>query len=84
MEIGKSKVLIQFLLIFRRSGDVLFFLYARRLCGYAATVSLGNLVHYAVTGGSLRHKHGFNFGITNFFEEFLKFLFSTFFLELVF
>ena len=38
MEIEKSKVLIQFLLIFRQSGDVLFFLYARRLRGYTATV----------------------------------------------
>ena len=37
MEIEKSKVLIQFLLIFRQSGDVLFFLYARRLRGYTAT-----------------------------------------------
>ena len=39
MEIEKSKVLIQFLLIFRQSGDVLFFLYARRLRGYTATVT---------------------------------------------
>ena len=37
MEIEKSKVLIQFLLILRQSGDVLFFLYARRLRGYTAT-----------------------------------------------
>ena len=37
MEMEKSKVLMQFLLIFRQSGDVLFFLYARRLRGYAAT-----------------------------------------------
>ena len=37
MEIEKSKVLTQFLLIFRQSGDVLFFLYARRLRGYTAT-----------------------------------------------
>ena len=36
----KSKVLIQFLLIFRQSGDVLFFLYARRLRGYTATAVL--------------------------------------------
>ena len=36
MEIEKSKVLIQFLLIFRQSGDVLFFLYARRLRGYTS------------------------------------------------
>ena len=34
---GKSKVLIKFLLNFRQSGDVLFFLYARRLRGYTAT-----------------------------------------------
>ena len=32
----KSKVLIQFLVIFRQFGDVLFFLYARRLRGYTA------------------------------------------------
>ena len=38
MEIEKSKVLIQFLLIFRQSRDVLFSLYARRLRGYTATV----------------------------------------------
>ena len=37
MEMEKSKVLIQFFLIFRQSGDVLFFLYARRLRGYTAT-----------------------------------------------
>ena len=37
MEMEKFKVLIQFLLIFRQSGDVLFFLYARRLRGYTAT-----------------------------------------------
>ena len=37
MEIEKSKVLIQFFVIFRQSGDVLFFLYARRLRGYTAT-----------------------------------------------
>ena len=34
-----SKVLIQFLLNFRQSGDVLFFLYVRRLRGYTATIS---------------------------------------------
>ena len=34
---GKSKVLIKFLLNFRQSGDVLFFLNARRLRGYTAT-----------------------------------------------
>ena len=39
MGIEKSKVLIQFLLIFRQSGAVLFFLYARRLGGYTATTS---------------------------------------------
>ena len=37
---GKSKVLIKFLLNFRQSGDVLFFLYARRLRGYTATVTV--------------------------------------------
>ena len=39
-EIEKSKVLIQFLLISRKSGDVLFFLYARSLRGYTATLPL--------------------------------------------
>ena len=38
MEMEKSKVSIQFLLTFRQSGDVLFFLYARRLRGYTATL----------------------------------------------
>ena len=37
MEIEKPKLLIQFFLIFRRSWDVLFFLYARRLREYTAT-----------------------------------------------
>ena len=41
MEIKKSKVLIQFLLIFRQSGDALFFVYARRFRGYTATMTLG-------------------------------------------
>ena len=36
MEREKSKVLLQFLLIFRQSGDVLFFLHARRLREYTA------------------------------------------------
>ena len=40
MEIEKSKVLIQFLPIFRQSVDVLFFLYARRLRGYTATLDI--------------------------------------------
>ena len=40
MEIEKSKVSIQFLPIFRRSGDVLFFLYTRRFRGYSATLPL--------------------------------------------
>ena len=34
----KCKVLVQFLLIIRQSGDVLFFHYARRLRGYTATL----------------------------------------------
>ena len=38
MAMEKSKVLIQFFVIFRQFGDVLFFLYARRLRGYTATV----------------------------------------------
>ena len=37
MEVKKSKVLIKFLLNFRQSGDVLFFLNVRRLRGYTAT-----------------------------------------------
>ena len=36
---GESKVLIKFLLNFRQSGDVLFFLNVRRLRGYTATRS---------------------------------------------
>ena len=40
MEMGKSKVLIEFLLIFRQFGDVLFFINARRLRGYTATLPL--------------------------------------------
>ena len=40
MEIETSKVLIQFLLFFRQSGDVLFFLYAHRLRRYTATLPL--------------------------------------------
>ena len=41
MEIEKCKLLIQFLLIFGRSGVDLFFPYARRLRGYTATLALG-------------------------------------------
>ena len=40
MEMEKSKVLIQFLVIFRQFGDVLSFLYAPRLRGYTATDTL--------------------------------------------
>ena len=36
----KSKILIQFFVIFRQFGDVLSFLYARRLRGYTATAVL--------------------------------------------
>ena len=39
MEIEKSKLLIQSLLIFRQSGGVLLFLYARRPRSYTATVT---------------------------------------------
>ena len=49
MEIEKSKVLIQFLLVFRQFGDVLFFLYARRLRGYTATVGSSQFYHAALT-----------------------------------
>ena len=41
---GKSKVLIKFLLNFRQSGDVLFFLNARRLRGYTATGGFFSLI----------------------------------------
>ena len=44
MEIEKSKVSIQFLLFLRQSGDVLFFLYARRLRRYTATILFPVLV----------------------------------------
>ena len=44
MEMEKSKVLIQFLLFFRQSGDVLFFLYARRFRGYTATMAYNFLM----------------------------------------
>ena len=40
MKIEKSKVLIQFLVFFRQFGDVLSFLYARKLRGYTATLPL--------------------------------------------
>ena len=43
IEIENSKVSIQFLLIFRQSGDVLFFLYARRLRGYTATHTVAEI-----------------------------------------
>ena len=43
MEMEKSKVSIQFLSTFRQSGDVLFFLYARRLRGYTATIFLNKI-----------------------------------------
>ena len=47
MEMEKSKVLIQFLLFFRQSGDVLFFLYACRLRGYTATPAfVGNMLYF--------------------------------------
>ena len=42
MEMEKSKVLMQFHLIFRQSWDVLSFLYARRLRGYTATGTPSN------------------------------------------
>ena len=54
MEIEKSKVSIQFLLVLRQSGDVLFFLYARRLRGYTATNTINDVVCLSVGGGSLR------------------------------
>ena len=44
MEMEKSKVLIQFLVFFRQFGDVLSFLYARRLRGYTATGDYRDLV----------------------------------------
>ena len=55
MEIEKSKVLIHFLSIFRQSGDVLFFLYARRLRGYTATVIQNGLLVYGCTNKTSLH-----------------------------
>ena len=46
MEKEKSKVLIQFLLIFRQSGDVLFFLNVRRLRGYTATMTVDKFNYF--------------------------------------
>ena len=57
MEMEKSKVLIQFLLIFRQSGDVLSFLYALKLRGYTATESLFQLANAA---GSTNTKWQYN------------------------
>ena len=45
---GKSKVLIKFLLNFRQSGDVLFFLNVRRLRGYTATAVVSQIVKLIV------------------------------------
>ena len=53
MEMEKSEVLIQSLLIFRQFGDVLFFLYARRLREYTATLP------FFVKG----HSHGQSFPV---------------------
>ena len=39
----KSRVLIKFLLNFRQSGDVLFFLNVRRLRGYTATICVSKM-----------------------------------------
>ena len=52
MEMEKSKVLIQFLVIFRQFGDVLSFLYARRLRGYTATASHAPIHPRTLTPGS--------------------------------
>ena len=50
MEKGKSKVLIQFFLIFRLSGDVLFFLYARKLRRFTATEANETLLLSQISG----------------------------------
>ena len=57
MEMEKSKVLIQFLLIFRQSGDVLFFLYARRLRGYTATQEQKKLIMTNLNQQDMALKH---------------------------
>ena len=54
MEIEKFKVSIQFLLIFRQSGDVLFFLYARRLRGYTATESRELFLYQQIVNSTFR------------------------------
>ena len=55
MEMEKSKVLIKFLLNFRQSGDVLFFLNVRRLRGYTATITAGNqAISFATTSDSYK------------------------------
>ena len=61
MEIAKSKVLIQFLLIFKQSGDVLLFLHARRLPGYTATTTVDypygrNRIYIKLTDKILFHE----------------------------
>ena len=43
MEMEKSKILMQFLVIFRQFGDFLSFLYARRLRGCTATDTVQSL-----------------------------------------
>ena len=55
MEIEKSKVLIKFLLNFRQSGDVLFFLNVRRLRGYTATASHLLLIPQVDHPGIINH-----------------------------
>ena len=57
MEIEKSKVLIKFLLNFRQSGDVLFFLNVRRLRGYTATDATDEEKN-SITNGLTKTKNG--------------------------
>ena len=57
MAVEKSKVLIQFLVIFRQFGDVLSFLYARRLRGYTAT-TFEELFSTIVFGSPRMHGKG--------------------------
>ena len=57
MEMEKSKVLIQFLVIFRQSGDVLFFLYARRLRGYTATEAMAVYLLFLHKGSWVVYKN---------------------------
>ena len=72
MEIEKSKVLIQFLLIFRQSGDVLFFLYGRRLRGYTATAVFVKTPFYVYRGTFLKKNFQKLYEFTHFLDFWVK------------